>query len=102
MTRAISDFNNPSGSRLGLFTAIQNIGGICALLFSSYAADLFGRRVGVCLGLLIVFLGTILQGQWCKPHGRNVGRTNSIFSAVLPTKDHEGMFIGGRFLVGLG
>jgi len=57
------DFNNPSGSRLGLFTAIQNIGGICALLFSSYAADLFGRRKGVCLGLLIVFLGTILQGR---------------------------------------
>ncbi|KAN0095977.1 general substrate transporter [Hyaloscypha variabilis] len=75
-------FNNPSGSRLGLFTAIQNIGGICALLFSSYAADLFGRRKGVCLGLLIVFLGTILQ--------------------IVPTTDHEGMFIGGRFLVGLG
>lgn len=60
--RIIADFNNPSGSRLGLFTAIQNIGGVCALLFSSYAADLFGRRLGVCIGLLIVFVGTILQG----------------------------------------
>ena len=59
-----ADFNHPSGSRLGLFTAIQNIGGVCALLFSSYAADLFGRRIGVCIGLLIVFVGTILQGQW--------------------------------------
>ena len=27
------DFNNPSGSTLGLFTAIQNIGGICSLFF---------------------------------------------------------------------
>lgn len=56
----MTDFDNPSGSRLGLFTAIQNIGGICALGFSSYAADIFGRRIGVCLGLLIVFLGTVL------------------------------------------
>jgi hypothetical protein len=63
LTGWIADFNHPSGSRLGLFTAIQNIGGVCALLFSSYAADLFGRRIGVCIGLLIVFVGTILQGK---------------------------------------
>ncbi|KAH8589302.1 general substrate transporter [Bisporella sp. PMI_857] len=75
-------FNHPSGSRLGLFTAIQNIGGVCALFFSSYAADFFGRRGGVTIGLIIIFLGTILQ--------------------VVPASDREGMFIGGRFLVGLG
>ncbi|PVH88084.1 general substrate transporter [Cadophora sp. DSE1049] len=75
-------FNHPSGSRLGLFTAIQNIGGVCAVLFSSYAADVFGRRIGVCIGLVIVFVGTVLQ--------------------VVPTHAHESMFIGGRFLVGLG
>ncbi|KAH8820310.1 general substrate transporter [Xylogone sp. PMI_703] len=75
-------FHHPTGSKLGLFTAIQNIGGICALLFSSYAADLFGRRLGVCIGLLIVFVGTIIQ--------------------VVPTSNHVGPYIGGRFLVGLG
>jgi len=29
------DFNNPSGSTLGLFTAIQNIGGFCSLFFGA-------------------------------------------------------------------
>ncbi|KAL1979602.1 hypothetical protein VTN96DRAFT_5537 [Rasamsonia emersonii] len=34
--------NHPTGSRLGLFNAIYNIGGLCALPFSSYAADIRG------------------------------------------------------------
>lgn len=58
-----ADFDRPSGSRLGFFTAIQNIGGFCALFFASYAADLLGRRKGVALGLIAVFIGTILQGS---------------------------------------
>ncbi|KAF4556055.1 Sugar (and other) transporter-like protein 38 [Elsinoe fawcettii] len=74
-------FDNPSGSRLGLFSAIQNIGGFCAIFMASYAADLLGRRWGVSIGLVIVIGGTILQ--------------------VVPTTT-SGMFIGGRFLVGLG
>jgi MFS family permease len=44
-------------------------------------ADLFGRRMGVIIGLLIVFVGTIIQ--------------------VVPAVN-SGMFITGRFLVGLG
>lgn len=54
-------FGNPSGARLGLFTAIQNIGAITALPFSPYAADLFGRRIGVVLGLMVLFVGIIIQ-----------------------------------------
>jgi MFS family permease len=42
-----SYFGYPSGAQLGLFTAIQNVGAVCALPFSSYLADLFGRRIGV-------------------------------------------------------
>ncbi|CRG92363.1 Lactose permease [Talaromyces islandicus] len=74
-------FNNPTGARLGLFTAIQNIGGFCSLFFASYAADLLGRKGGVLLGLLILFVGTIIQ--------------------VVPSVN-SGMYIAGRFLVGLG
>ncbi|KAK5676105.1 hypothetical protein LTS10_011395 [Elasticomyces elasticus] len=74
-------FNDPSGARLGLFTAIQNIGAFTALPFSPYVADMFGRRVGVEVGLVILFVGVIIQ--------------------VVPGTN-EGMFIGGRFLVGLG
>jgi MFS family permease len=58
----ISDFGHPTGSRLGLFTAIQNIGGICALPLASYSADILGRRMGVSIGIVVVFIGIILQG----------------------------------------
>ncbi|KAJ5103767.1 hypothetical protein N7532_004296 [Penicillium argentinense] len=74
-------FNNPSGSTLGLFTAIQNIGGVCALFISSYVADLFGRKKGVAIGLVILFVGTVIQ--------------------VVPSVNSS-MFLAGRFLVGLG
>ncbi|KAJ5290002.1 transcriptional regulator family: Fungal Specific TF [Penicillium atrosanguineum] len=74
-------FGNPSGSTLGLFTAIQNIGGVCALFFSSYVADLCGRKRGVAIGLVVLFVGTIIQ--------------------VVPSVN-SGMFLAGRFLVGLG
>lgn len=74
-------FDNPSGARLGLFTAIQNIGGVAALPLSPYAADWFGRRIGVEIGIVILIVGVIIQ---------SVPATNA------------GMYIGGRFLVGFG
>ncbi|KAG8630871.1 hypothetical protein KVT40_000011 [Elsinoe batatas] len=77
----LNDFDNPDGARLGLFTAIQNIGGVCALFFSSYAADLLGRRLGVVAGIIVLLVGTVMQ--------------------VVPAVN-AGLFIGGRFLVGLG
>lgn len=76
-----SYFGYPSGAQLGLFTAIQNVGAVCALPFSSYLADLFGRRIGVEVGIIMVFVGVIVQ---------SVPGVN------------DGMFIGGRFLVGFG
>lgn len=60
-------FNNPDGSELGLITAIQNIGAVCALPFSAYAADLFGRKIGIATGLVFIFIGTILQIAPCGP-----------------------------------
>ncbi len=35
------DFNNPSGSTIGLFTAIMNIGGFSALFFCKYQRAVF-------------------------------------------------------------
>ncbi|OBT61892.1 hypothetical protein VE03_08727 [Pseudogymnoascus sp. 23342-1-I1] len=75
-------FGNPTGSRLGLFTAIQNIGGVVAMPFASYSADLLGRRMGTSIGIVVVFIGIILQ--------------------AVPTSNPASMYIGGRFLVGLG
>lgn len=76
-----TDFDRPSGARVGLFSAIQNIGGFCAVFLgmsraigkfttsdtdsrlASYAADIFGRRMGVSLGLVVVIVGTLIQGK---------------------------------------
>ncbi|OAG07860.1 general substrate transporter [Paraphaeosphaeria sporulosa] len=74
-------FDHPRGSRIGLFTAMQNIGAIAAMPFSAIVADRFGRRMGVTVGLLVLFVGVILQ--------------------VVPGVDSN-QFIGGRFLVGFG
>ncbi|RDW57480.1 MFS transporter-7 [Coleophoma cylindrospora] len=74
-------FNNPSGSTLGLFTAIMNIGGFSALFFSPYCADYFGRRIATALGIGIMIIGVIIQ--------------------VVPGVN-RGQFVGGRFLVGFG
>ncbi|RDW74608.1 uncharacterized protein DSM5745_07270 [Aspergillus mulundensis] len=56
-------FGDPTGSDLGLLTAIHNIGGICALLFSSYIADLLGRRAGVAAGIIVIFVGVVVQSN---------------------------------------
>ncbi|OIW30413.1 MFS transporter [Coniochaeta ligniaria NRRL 30616] len=74
-------FGNPTGSTIGLFTAIVNIGGFCALFFSPYVADFCGRRLATAIGCVILLVGVIIQ--------------------AVPTVD-RGMFIGGRFLVGFG
>lgn len=74
-------FNNPSGSTLGLFSAIMQVGSFSAIFFSSYLADLLGRRAGITVGMVVLLVGVVLQ--------------------VVPTVD-TGMYIGGRFLVGMG
>jgi MFS family permease len=48
---------------------------------ASYVADIFGRRKGVVIGLIVLFVGTIIQ--------------------VVPSVNSS-MFLAGRFLVGLG
>ena len=52
-----------------------------AIFFSSYLADLLGRRTGITVGMVVLLVGVVLQ--------------------VVPTVD-TGMYIGGRFLVGMG
>lgn len=74
-------FDNPSGSTLGLFSAILQVGSFSAIFFSSYLADLLGRRAGITVGMVVLLVGVVLQ--------------------VVPTVD-TGMYIGGRFLVGMG
>jgi sugar porter (SP) family MFS transporter len=73
-------FNHPIKGRLGLFNAIQNIGGLAAYPLAPYVSDGVGRRMAILLGASIVLVGTALQSA----------------------SQDFGMFIGARFLVGFG
>ncbi|KAL3465005.1 major facilitator superfamily domain-containing protein [Aspergillus heterothallicus] len=73
-------FDYPSGSLLGILSAILSLGSIAALPIVPYAADLLGRRMGILMGCLIMILGVVLQS----------------ISA------NYGMFLVGRFLIGFG
>lgn len=73
-------FGHPTGSVLGVFNAIQSIGGIAGLPFAPYLNDKFGRRMTIFIGSIIMLVGVALQSA-----AQNVG-----------------MFIGCRFLIGFG
>ncbi|KZP22350.1 hypothetical protein FIBSPDRAFT_952964 [Athelia psychrophila] len=73
-------FDNPSGPKLGLLNAIQNIGCLVAFPFAPLVVDTFGRRPAILGGAIIMLVATALQtASW------NVG-----------------VFIGARFLIGFG
>ncbi|TFK46860.1 general substrate transporter [Heliocybe sulcata] len=75
-----SYFNNPSGSRLGLLNAIQNIGSLAAYPFAPYVSDGIGRRGAVFLGACLMCAAVAIQ----------------------TASQSVGMFIGARFLIGFG
>ncbi|OAL52923.1 general substrate transporter [Pyrenochaeta sp. DS3sAY3a] len=74
------DFNHPRGGLLGLMVNMQVIGGAVSLPLAPWAADRFGRRLPLFVGAIIIVLGAIVQGA----------------------AHNFGMFIAGRFFVGLG
>lgn len=76
----VNFFGKPEGANLALYNAIQNIGSLAAVPFAPFVSDTFGRRVGIILGCMIMFLATGLQA----------GAQNN------------GMFITGRGLIGFG
>ncbi|KXJ85541.1 general substrate transporter [Microdochium bolleyi] len=76
-------FNNPTGSRLGIFGAMPGFGGLFVLLFAPYIADGLGRRTGTAIGCVFVLLGALLQ-------------------AFPPAHNPDAMYLVGRFIMGLG
>ena len=48
-------FNYPTGSLLGVFNAIQSIGGIAGLPFAPWMNDRFGRRWALFFGNVCKF-----------------------------------------------
>jgi MFS family permease len=45
-----ASFGTPTGSLLGIFNAIQSIGGIAGLPFAPFFSDRYGRRMTMFLG----------------------------------------------------
>jgi MFS family permease len=55
-----SDFNDPQGSRLGLFGALPGIGTLAVFLVAPYLSDGLGRRIGTAIGCAIIVLGALI------------------------------------------
>ena len=54
-------FNHPTGSKLGLLGAIQQIGSLASLPFTPYFSDGFGRKRTIFFGAVVVIAGAIIQ-----------------------------------------
>ncbi|KAF4556456.1 Sugar (and other) transporter-like protein 52 [Elsinoe fawcettii] len=76
----IEDFDNPSGSRLGLMVSMSIIGMISATPFTPILVDRLGRRHPIVIGSIICCVGTALQ-------------------TAAAELSH---FLAGRFLLGFG
>lgn len=64
-----------------------------------YIADYFGRRIGVALGVVILVIGVIIQ---CKDTYTDCRERHTANSQTAVPSVNQGMFIGGRFLMGFG
>ncbi|KAF9239829.1 hexose transporter [Melanogaster broomeanus] len=80
LTQWKSAFNYPTGGKLGLLNAIQNIGALAGYPFAPYMSDGIGRRKTIWFGATIMCIATALQ----------------------TASQSVGMFIGSRFLIGFG
>ncbi|TAQ89900.1 hypothetical protein B7494_g1772 [Chlorociboria aeruginascens] len=69
-----------AGSSTGITFAMYNIGSVAAVFFTGPTNDRLGRRAGMFIGSAIVIIGACIQA---------------------PAVSHK-MFLGGRFVLGLG
>lgn len=59
---------------------MQMIGGVVSLPLAPWSADRYGRRPPICVGSITIIIGAIIQGA----------------------AQNFGMFLAGRFFIGLG
>ncbi|KAL4805416.1 general substrate transporter [Aspergillus unguis] len=76
-------FNNPTGSRLGLFGALPTISAILVFPIAPYISDTLGRRAGIALGSAVIILGALLQ-------------------TFPPSQGPDAMYLAGRAIIGIG
>ncbi|EPT00583.1 hypothetical protein FOMPIDRAFT_1049619 [Fomitopsis schrenkii] len=73
-------FGTPTGGKLGILNAIQNIGSLAGYPFAPYLSDGLGRRTTIWIGATIMLVGV----------------------GVQTASYNLNMFIGARFCVGFG
>lgn len=73
-------FHNPGGSKLGLMSAIYQIGSLCSFPIVPYMADWWGRKVPIAVGCFLMIIGGLV-GTFANGYG---------------------MYVGGRFVLGFG
>ncbi|KZT65322.1 general substrate transporter [Daedalea quercina L-15889] len=73
-------FGSPTGGKLGILNAIQNIGSLAGYPFAPYLSDGLGRRTAIWIGATIMLVGV----------------------GVQTASYNLSMFIGARFCVGFG
>ena len=82
--RFLQHFNwENKGIGSGVISSMHQIGGVSALPFAGPALDMFGRRIGMLIGAVVIVVGTVLEG-------------------LTMHNASEAQFIGGRFLIGFG
>ena len=54
-------FRKTSGSSTGIVFMIYNVGSVAAAPTVPFATDMFGRRVGMMTGAIIIIIGTCVQ-----------------------------------------
>ncbi|KAL4799497.1 hypothetical protein BDV19DRAFT_385266 [Aspergillus venezuelensis] len=74
-------FDNPTGSRLGLFGALPGIGTFSVFLITRYISDGLGRRIGTAIDSALIVLGAVVQ-------------------TFPPRSNPDGMYLAGRIIVG--
>ena len=62
MSQWQESLDHPKGVRLGQISGVINYGGLLAATFVPWFSDKTGRRLGICIGNVIVTLGAALQG----------------------------------------
>ena len=80
MSQWQTSLGHPKGARLGQISSVINYGGLLAATFVPWLSDRTGRRLGICIGNIIVIAGAALQGA----------------------SQGYGMFLASRAVIGLG
>ncbi|KAF3349883.1 hypothetical protein VD0002_g8163 [Verticillium dahliae] len=78
--------DHPTGSRLGLYSAVPGLGGLAVLPIAPYLADILGRKIGTAVGCSMIVASTLMQA----------------LTRSHPHSSRDALLLIGRILMGAG